>query len=276
MALSIEEVVGSRSGNSTSSERRYIVREASDEADVVAMVATLPSEVAGLPYADFDYEEMEEDDVYTTSSYMVVVKYGNQDITAPQAAGTSEFRFNFQAPSAHIYQALETVSVSYDEDLLPFGASDFGGAINVVWDDGKLRVEGFNLQPPAEVFSIPYVDVPAVITPAYLDTVKGLCGKVNDSPFEGAAAGEIMLSRAQGSRKNGLWNLEFGFSYVANATNIAVGSNIIVPFKDGLDLLWVYYGPTTDDTTKQLIRRPWAAFVSRVFERADLNDLNLP
>lgn len=276
MALSIEEIVGSRSGNSTASQRKYIVREATDEADIVAMVATLPAELAGLPYTDFDYEEMEGDDTYATTSYEVTVKYGQVDVSPPQAIGTSEFRFNFQAPSAHIYQSLSTISVTEDSTLLPFGCTDFGGAINVVWDDGKQRVEGFNLQPPAEVFSSSYADVPAIITTTYLNTVKSLCGKVNSTTFAGHAAGEIMLCRAQGAKKNGVWNLDFGFAYVANATDIPVGDNITVAAKDGLDLLWVYYGPSADDTTKQLIRKPWAAIVSRVFERADLNDLDLP
>jgi hypothetical protein len=161
---------------------------------------------------------------------------------------------------------------------LPFGPAEdgFGGAINVVNDDGKNRVEGLNLSAPAEVFTIPYTDYPAVITASYQATVRFLCGKVNNTSFYGAAPGEIMLVRAQGEQQGGLWNLEFGFSYIANATDIPVGPNIVVPFKEGHDLLWCWYKQTEDTDQKEFIKRPALAIVDRVYERANLNMLNLP
>ena len=85
-----------------------------------------------------------------------------------------------------------------------------------------------------------------------------------------------MLVRADGQRQGGLWNLEFGFGYIANDVNIPVGDNIIVPAKDGMDLLWALDITGKDDTTKSLVTQPAAAYVERVWYRADLNLLNLP
>jgi hypothetical protein len=154
---------------------------------------------------------------------------------------------------------------------------DFGGAINVAdYGTPDMKVEGIDLQPPAEVFTIPYSDLPAVITPTYQATVRDLCGKVNNATFLGYDAGQIMLVRADGQLQNGLWNLEFGFAYIANAINIPVGDEIIVPSKDGMDLLWVLYMPIKVAAPVGISTVPGAAYVERVWERADLDDLDLP
>lgn len=267
------ERTGSREVTNTYARRKYYVT-AADELDVVNYVGTIITAnptVAGYPFSEFNSQEIDKVD----GDYELTVSWGQSSANQP-AAGTSAYRFNFQAPSAHIYQSLATIASEEDPALLPFGPPNFGGAINVVWDGGKQRVEGFNLQPPAEVFTIPYTDIPAVITPTYLNTVENLCGKVNLASFLGYDAGQIMLVRANGERIGGLWNLEFGFAYIASKTLIPVGDTIILPAKDGMDLLWVYYMPNKDDTAKELVKQPACAIVERVFERADLNDLNLP
>lgn len=272
MAATWTEKTGSRKGNSTRIQRTYHGHDCTDEQDVADYVATLPATIAGLPYSDFDYEEREELD----GAYVVTVTWGQKETSTQQnSAGEASYRFNYQAPSAQIRQSLSTINSYEDSTLLPFGPPDFGGAINVVNDGGKLRVEGFNVQPPPEVFTIPYTDVPAVITPTYQATVRGLCGKVNSVSYYGYAAGEIMLVRAQGEKKGGLWNLEFGFSYLPNETGLAMG-DISSIAKDGHDLLWVFYAPASDATAKEVIKKPAAVYIERIFKRADLNDLNLP
>jgi hypothetical protein len=55
-----------------------------------------------------------------------------------------------------------------------------------------------------------------------------------------------------------------------------VGDNIVVSAKDGMDLLWVLEVTGKDGTAKELVTSPACAYVERVWERADLVDLNLP
>lgn len=274
MATWIERT-GSRKITSSQATRRYYGTDVLDEQEVADYVLSLPVTIAGMPFSDFEASESDE----AEGDYELSVTWGQPDSgggdTSTPAVGESGYRFNYQAPSAHIMQSLATINAyEYFWDL-PNGPPDFNGAINVVDDEGKLRVEGFNLQPPPEVFTIPYTDVDDVITSAYQTTVRGLCGKVNNATFYGAAAGEIMLVRAQGERRGGLWNLEFGFAYVPNVTGFVVGDITDID-KDGLDLMWVYYGAAKDAAAKELVRRPIAVYIERVFERADLNDLNLP
>lgn len=254
----------------------YHVIDAPNIADVFAWVALQSATVAGLPYSTFQADEIE--DCENADEYFVAITYGASDNpTSDEEPGTSGYRFSFQAPSAHIKRSLATISATEDPAIFAFGAPPMHGAINVVdYGTADVHTEGFDLQPPAEVFTIPYTDVDAVIDAAYQAVVRNLCGKVNNATFLGHLAGQIMLVRADGQRQNGLWNLDFGFGYVANATNIPVGDNIVVAAKDGLDLLWVLDITGKDDTAKSLISQPACAYVERVWERADLNDLNLP
>ena len=275
MTAQIEEI-RPRRVTQDNAVRVYHVWDAPDEDDLVDAINSLPDTVAGFPYSSFEAEEIEGCE--NSDEYTLSVTWGRTDSQPPSlAAGTSGYRFNFQAPSGHIKRALATIAEYEDSALLPFGPPPMYGAINVVnLGTPDMKVEGLDLQPPPEVFAIPYNDVPDVITPAYLATVRALCGKVNSTTFYGAAAGEIMLVRADGERKGGLWNLEFGFGYIPNAVDLPVGDNITVSFKDGMDYVWALDTTQRDDTTKSLVIQPSAAYVVRVWERADLTALNLP
>jgi len=266
--------ISPREVTNNGAKRVYRVEEALTEDDLIAWMATsIPATVAGFPFSDFDAQEVEGD---VPGNYDVRINWGTEQ-NSDTPLGESTYRFNYQAPAGHIYQSLATMAVYTDATILPGGLTvdTFGGAINVVWDEGKDRVEGQQIDAPPEVFTIAYNDVDAIINSAYQATVRGLCGKVNSVAFYGANIGEIMLVRAQGDRQRGLWNLEFGFSYIPNTTGEAYG-DITGVAKDGHDLLWVYYLPAKDATAKELVKRPAAVIIDRVFRRGDLNALNLP
>jgi hypothetical protein len=276
MAVTGEEI-RPREFTDTSATRVYRLTGADTETDAyiwLTNTANVPLNVSDLPRSKLDAKE----DPEIAGDYDVVVTWGTDDSPeASQTAGTSSYRFSFQAPSGHIKRSLATISETEDTAIFAFGPPPMHGAINVVdFGTADVHTEGFDLQPPPEVFTIPYTDVDANISAAYQATVRYLCGKVNSFGFYGAAAGEIMLVRADGQRTGGLWNLDFGFAYIPNATSIPVGDNIVVPSKDGMDLLWALEITSKDDTAKALITQPACAYVERVWERADLNDLNLP
>lgn len=268
------EIIG-RKVNLNGISRQYWLFGPADEEDVATFVGTLPVSLAGFPFSTFSADE--EDDI--TGDFKITVDWGNpQNENNNTPIGESSYKFSFQAPTGHIRRSLATIA-SYAAPGIFFvdDAPDFRGAINVTsYGTPDMAVEGIDLQAPAEVFSIPYRDVDAVIDATYQALVRSLCGKVNNATFYGAAAGEIMLCRADGERTKGVWNLDFGFAYIPNATSIPVGDDITVTAKDGLDLLWTLEMTINDPATKALVSRPVAAYVERVFERADLTTLNLP
>lgn len=270
------ESMASRGGSLQTIRRRYTVDvtgSVSPEEDVLAWVdSNAPVSIGGLvPNAVTFDENPEIEDLYS-----VEVQYGA--VSAPPSSpetGSVEYRFNFQAQGAHIYNSLETIA-SYAIPAIEsaFGPANYNGAINVVNDNGKLRCEGLQLEPPAETFTIAYYPENAVVSAAYQALVAELCGKVNEFEFLGYPAGSLMLVRVNGGVRTGEdWSIEFGFAYIPNDTDIPVGADITVDEKDGMDLLWVYYGEQVADST--LVKQPICAYVERVWKRADLSALGI-
>lgn len=254
-----------RGGSDRELSRKYEVTGTSDEADVLdAVLETAPSEIADLPLQGITIEETEDLDQH----YFATASYGKDKKDEPEEDAV-EYEFNFQAPSAQIYQSLQTIG-SY---AVSGPAEDFSGCINVVNDGGKMRVEGFNIAPPPVTFTLRYFPAEGSISTAYQTTVENLTGLVNSSSFKGKPAGSLMLSQvAGGARNNAGWNIAFGFSYIQNRTSVAVG-DITVPSKDGMDLLWCYYGD--EQGSKQLIKKPRFAYVERIFYRGNFGALGI-
>lgn len=250
----------------------YRVEGATSEQDVVDWVGfNVDATVAGFPFADFTAEEDDE----ILNEYNVTVEWGQPEQGGGQTIETVEYKFNYQAPSAHVYQSLQTIAAYTDPKFgFSFGPDRFKGSINVVVDGGKYRVEGFNLPAPNETFTLSYKT--ASLSGAYQALVEGMCGKVNSVAFRGKNAGELMLCRVTGGRgTSGQWYIDYGFAYTANDTNIPVG-DIIVTAKDGWDLLWTFYGTGVSSDVDGLVKTPNIAFVERIFKRADFAALALP
>lgn len=269
-------------GNLKSLGRRYAVNVAGSsdpEEDVIDWVlANAPATLFGLVFNDITLQENPE----IEDEWEATAQYGEIEATAPPpAGGTMEYRFNFQAQGAHIYQSLSTIlyatAEGCDADPSVVHARNFKGALNVVSDGGKLRCEGQQIEPPPETFTLAYYPVNATVSGAYQAIVEGLCGKVNNGTFRSKAAGSLMLVRVSGGIRTGEdWSIEFGFGYVPNAVNIPVGDAITVDAKDGMDLLWAFYGEVNDDDAKALVKQPLSAYVERVWERGDFSTLSLP
>lgn len=263
MAVTVFETGDSRGGSSRNWDREYYAYGSSDEGEIVAAVLSFgPSNVTGLLVRDYDAKEIDD----SLTLWKVTLKYGTGE-NFPPDVDSWDYKFSFQAPSAQIYQSLSTISaVGTDPE-------DFKGAINVVVDGGKQRVEGFNLAPPAEVFTIGYYPAASGFSTSYQNTIRGLVGKVANATYKGCPAGSIMLSRASGGMKSSEQaSLEFGFAFVENQTSIPVG-DLTVPAKDGFDLLWPYYDDSVGGS--ELIKTPRWAYVERIWYRADLNALGV-
>jgi len=267
MAVTVQETTNSRGGSDEALSREYDVFGTEDEVTALtAAINAAPSALGSLKYSGTSIEEINRDD-QRGGHYRCKVNFATGQNVTPEP-DQSEFRFSFQAPSAQIYQSLATIN-SYGTD-----PPDFDGCINVVNDGGKRRVEGFNLAPPPETFFYKYYPAPAMLTSSYFLTVESLVGQVNSVAFKGRPAGSLMLVRSSGGYTAGqVAPIEFGFSYVANATNIPIGGSITATTKDGHDLLWPYYADDKDDTAKTLIKKPVAAYVERIRYRDDFSKL---
>jgi hypothetical protein len=195
--------------------RTYYLQGCESEEDVYTWIENpdnLPPELAGFPIADFNGSESDE----LLGAYTVQVKWGIPEFVTLQPNATVDYRFNFKAPGGHIYQSLETLAVYKDKDILiELEPNNFGGSINVVYDDGLYRVEGLDLNPPEETFTLAYQAESGEIDGAYQALVRSMCGKVNSVTYRGEPPGSLMLVRTSGGRDTKRdWSIEFGFAYI--------------------------------------------------------------
>ena len=167
-----------------------------------------------------------------------------------------------------------TVHVSQSFGTNRFGtlAPDFKGAIGVSDD----RVDGVDITIPAYKFSETHYIPRAFVGTSYKYTLFLLTGKVNNAAFKGFAAGEVLFLGSTGSRR-GREDFEITYHFAAspNIASIVFTSSITVLDKEGWDYMWLYYNDEVDGTAHRIVRRPRAAYVERVYERADFGSLGL-
>ena len=242
-------------GDGDGRTRQFFAESYSSEALAIAAVQlAAPGTLDGYARTKISVDEISNRD----DDYLATVQYTRRE--GEQDTGSIEYRFSYAAKAAHITQSLETVQ-AYGAIGQP---PDFGGAINVTSDRGRMKVEGVNLATPPETFSYTYYPPKNVaISRYYQYLVNTLTGKVNSAPWNGYKAGELMLVRANGgARNNEDWSIEFGFSYIQNQSRIPVGDMEVS--KRGHDLLWVYYDEIQDPVTGFIAKPPLFAYVERV------------
>lgn len=203
--------------------------------------------------------------------WIATADYGPVKSLVIQETGTVAYRFNFQMQSMHIYRSLATIdAVAAPGETLP----DFGRLINVVFDGTNNRPEGLQLNAPSENFSLDFAAPNLTVTPAYQLTVESIQGCVNNATFKGRPAGSLLFVRCNGGfRTDEDWSISFGFAYSPNQTSIEVNEDITIAAKDGHDLLWTYNDSKNEGGL--IVQKPHAAYVERVYPRADFSLLGL-
>jgi len=180
----------------------------------------------------------------------------------PPQTGESVLSFDTSGGQAHITQSLGTVAYA------PFGQipPDFHGAIGVT----ENSVEGVDIPYGGFNFSYTHYFDPALITNAYLLTLAALSYHVNNAPFKGFAAGEVLYLYATGSQRGqDQWEISYKFSASPNAVGLSIG-NITGIAKGGHQYLWARYQDVEDTTAKRLVKRPIAAYVEQVYQYGNL------
>lgn len=118
----------------------------------------------------------------------------------------------------------------------------------------------------------------AYVTSAWIRGVAGVTGTTNNATFRGFERGEVLFVGCTGSHEwdeqkgNGPWSLSFRFIASKNVTNETVG-DITGISKRGHEYLWVRY--EEDVTGSQLLKKPKAVYVNRVYRESDFSLLGI-
>jgi hypothetical protein len=178
----------------------------------------------------------------------------------------SQYTFDTTGGTQHVTQSRATLG-----KYAPAGktAPDCKGAIGVTPDS----VDGADIVVPTYSFSETHFVATAAVTPAYKAILFYLTGKVNNAAWKGFQPGEVLFLGASGSnRGDGYWEITFRFSASPNMTNLQVG-NITIADKPGWAYVWFRYQDTAD--ANQLIKRPVAAYVERVYDEGDFTQIGI-
>ncbi len=215
-------------------------------------------------------ESIEIDERINDAVMRVRVTYGSVDTDDEQEEEEEPtFSFDTGGGTMHRTQSILTFSRT------PANAPDFGGAIEV---DNEGNVNGVDVTMPVMYFSETHYFKNSKVTTSYKKRLGELTGTMNGSSFKGYAAGEVLFLGASGTRRGDkrkdLWEISFKFAVSPNQSGLKVGT-LTVSKKYGWDYLWVRYADDVAADKKNLIKKPVAAYVERVYRIGDFGGLGI-
>ena len=262
------ELVGSREGTqgpNPSLVLRYAVYNTDDDYLVRALVGAASPPV---------YDALVKQQIHTEQEgagfWLGDVEYGPAKLGDP---GTVEWSFEIGGGGTrHITQSLKTAGKYAASGAPP----NFKGAIGVRRDGNGLAVDGIDIDVTTFAWSETHHLAYIQITPAYINTLYLLRGKVNDDAWRIFSKGEVRLVSISGSAR-GEWTVPITFNFEAshNVTDLKVG-DITGIAKEGWHYLWTFYEDTEDQSAQELVKNPKAVYVEQVHEYEDFSKLGLP
>lgn len=188
----------------------------------------------------------------------------------PPATGDAIFDFDTTGGTQHITQSICTVnSYGQNGDTPP----NFNGAINVTRDS----VDGCDITIPVYQWGETHYLPSETVTDAYKGILYNATGCVNVNPFKGTAALETLFLGASGSQRgNNDWEIRFKFASSPNKTDLNIPGISSAISKNGWEYLWVRYHDVFDnDDSKLMLKKPFAAYVERVYLATDFASLGI-
>ena len=196
-------------------------------------------------------------------------------------SGLQSINFDTSGGSQHIsHGQLVSSSVASGKRHM-----DYNGAINVQSTAGDVTVNGIDVAIPTLKFSEVWNLWASNITPRWIKTAARMTGTVNQVPFRGFAAGEVLFLGVSGSKnkltakerdegKQDLVNVTFSFDTSQNLSSLNIGG-VRVPMKRGWDVLSVVNKPTEKGGTGSLSPAVAQVDVVQVYQRSNFRQLGI-
>ena len=261
----IEELFRDRTetiGGRPQAEIAYVVRQAVDENDVKSVAHGTSVDLGGrrVRKTILIDERINSDTWKVTANYEGIE--GQEEEEGPQ----SSYSFDTGGGTQHITQSIQTIG-KYG----PKASDILGGAIGY---DGE-HVQGVDITLPVFNFTETHFLPDSVVTNAYKGNIFNMTGKVNSGGFRGFAAGEVLFVGASGSKRGEEdWEITFRFAALPNKQAIQVGE-IGGISKKGWEYMWVQYADEVDDAKKQILKKPVAVYVEKVYDETGFAGLGI-
>jgi hypothetical protein len=262
MAIKIREVAGlsGSEGQSAEASLVYDIKKAPGDSltDVrTALLAFCPVTFEGLARDKWAWQEEEEN-----LRLRATVTYASRLPESLLRRG-----FDASGGTIRVFASGATARFARSGRTAP----DFHGLIGI--KDGDP--EGVDITVPALKLSYRYKWPANVINNAYVKLMAGLVGTCNVSSYDTYGAGELLFIGLSGEIVEDLpTEITYGFAASADITGLTLG-DITGVNKGGHDYLWVAYEEDADAAAKKKIKIPLAAYVERVYRRANWSALGL-
>ena len=250
-------------GDLVEAEIPYFVFGAEDEQTALERV----KDAAPAKQDDLVLQKVELAERINLDTFKVRAVYGEDPEKEREGEDEDDTNFTFDSSGGtmHMDVSLET------KGIYPADAPDFKKAINV---DNEGSVNGCEIVMPTFQFSETRTVKAAKVNASYKRRIAELTGTVNDKAFKGFEAGEVLFLGATGNKKGKKrkhpWEITFKFAVSPNKTDLHVG-DIVVDRKDGWDYLWVKYEDEVSEEKKNLVKKPVAVYVEKVYERKNFS-----
>lgn len=264
MSVTVKEVKRSRSlttGQNKSARREYVAYgDVADPDDIeLAVLGVAPLTASGLVRQSVTVTARDESEYV----FDVTVDYGKREQQEPGETGSEEISFEIAPQTTRITQSKST------RWKQPVSAPDYKGGIGYKKDG----FEGVDVFVESFSFSVTKFVPAAQVTNAYIAQLRDAAFKVNNASWRGFDEGEVLFLGAAGSKRDAeSYSLTFRFSVSKNGT-VDVGNGIPPVFKYGWDYVWVKYDKLADPRSQELIERPAAVYVEKVYDGADFETL---
>lgn len=194
-----------------------------------------------------------------------------------------EYSFDVTAKQIHVTQSKMTrwsrhKGDAADGPVYSPNSPLHGRAVNVTRD----RVEGADIYAGGFELS---VTVQNTLSLPQIRLLRSLCACVNNAPWRGFRAGEVLYLGASGTCKPGnLWSATHKFAIGENKSDVVIrpgdpltgGNGITIPSKFAWDYLWVTYEEIPDPSgTGYVVQAPRDAYVEQMYDYADFTLLEI-
>ncbi|MEW4451287.1 hypothetical protein AB1L30_01250 [Bremerella sp. JC817] len=281
--MQIYEVTQSQAGKDATgkgSNRKLLYHVIGSDDD-----ATIAATVASVAPAEFvtPFKTLKRDDISKTqigpAFWAIEVNYidpDKQEEKKKPEVGTLVASWDTMGGSQHITVSLETVDkAGKSASELP---PDFKRAIEVA-ESGvngtDVVVGGLKLD---YEFTFPF----ASVTDAYIRKLDEMTGTTNATEWKGWAAGRLLFLGSSGRQTSqGQVTARFSFRAGQNRevdcaqwglVEYNTGEDAVLT-KKAHDHLWFYFKKYHDENAKQIVHRPVAAYVERLYEPSNFAEL---
>lgn len=250
-------------------EYEYTIKSTTSEGEAIQMVRNnaFPQVDYTLTGGQIYYRHQISVEPIGYDTWRGVARYLNKDALLE----TDEFQVSFDTMGD---KAWISFAPSGNTTKYPAGAPDLAGAIN--WDKEAGKPDGYDIVVPSLRYQIRYRKAKATITYAYINTLVGLTGKVNNATFYGAAAEEMLFLGAQGVQTTDSDpEVTYHFVYSPNLTDLQYEGFAPVVSKKGHEVVWVDYNQEVQagvPTVKPVVKN---VYVHKVYETADFTALGI-